>query len=276
MSRTSTAVLLLIVSMIAIIVVGTGCYSERTTPTFLANGTDRLPNDLCNPGDTTFYCQLVDVDADQDLDAFIIIGDFSVSPPNSILKLCLNDGTGAFSEVVGRMPTGLFGSIRGCDTGDLDKDGDIDIVCVTDTGTNFILTNNGAGYFSHLPDLITADLTCRDIVLADLDLDGDLDAVIAGVGFNTVFANDGSGGYSVSHSFQQDSDDTRCICVGDVNSDGHPDRGAGYFQVDLCWVDPLCVDNAVASQGDIDGDGDLDFLLTDSGHCPKLVLNLIR
>ncbi|MHC5078985.1 MAG: FG-GAP repeat domain-containing protein [Planctomycetota bacterium] len=265
-----TRLLLLAITCLGFVV---GCTSEKPSRPLLVDGSDRLPNVPGNPADTVFHCQLVDVDADQDPDAFIIIGDFSVSPPNSILKLWLNDGMGTFTEVSGRLPTGTFGSVRDCDIGDIDGDGDTDIACVASSGANFTLRNDGQGYFSLSPDLITAGLICQDIVLFDQDFDGDLDAVISGIGQNKVFENNGVGGYSLFQSFQPLSDDSQCACVGDFDGDGFIDvliinmtmpayvyKGTGSAFVFHTTLEPP-TDAFSGAVGDMDNDGDLDLLV---------------
>jgi hypothetical protein len=90
---------------------------------------------------------LVDVDADGDLDLFIAEGTDSPAPrPN---RLFLNDGDGEFFDVSAtHLPPGLLNLANSTkvDFGDLDGDGDLDAI-VANLGPEQLLLNDGAGVF---------------------------------------------------------------------------------------------------------------------------------
>jgi len=99
-----------------------------------------------------FGVRMLDVDLDADLDLLIVNGHIidNISAFDSSLvhrqapQLMLNDGTGRFSE----HPQGLAGTAplvaRGLATGDLDRDGDQDVV-VTQNGGPALLLDNTSG-----------------------------------------------------------------------------------------------------------------------------------
>jgi hypothetical protein len=140
------------------------------------------------------------------------------------------------------------------------------------------------------------------VVMADLDGDGDLDLVFAaGGGYYTpattapllVYLNDGSGHFTYANAtvFGGYQGRVRQIAVGDVDGDGRPDiyvpQGYGKqsdgiqdaFFINKGGSPPVFVDESAARLpitsragavrfGDVDGDGDLDLVITDWGDSP--------
>ncbi len=116
----------------------------------------------------------------------------------------------------------------------------------------------------------------RDAVLGDLDGDGDLDALMANAGAETVWLNDGNANFSphpTAPSFGADT--TFAIALGDLDGDGDLDAVAGTWQppfAETVWLnDGTGAFTAHGSfgagdtwdlvLGDIDADGDLDCLV---------------
>lgn len=134
------------------------------------NASANLPGAVYVGGDFQFG----DVDLDGDLDVFLQ----SYARPS---KLWLNDGLGVFTDATATNLPALTDYTFNSALGDLDSDGDLDIVLINGAnvaGQTRILRNNGAGVF-------TVDATAVPVVnmasscgaVADLDLDGDLDIV---------------------------------------------------------------------------------------------------
>ncbi|MEO8209947.1 MAG: VCBS repeat-containing protein [bacterium] len=101
-------------------------------------------------------------------------------------KVLINNGDATFrDETALRFPAGLLMVPQDIKEGDIDDDGDLDIVFGNETG-NKILINDSSGIFTdetnaRLP--LTGTEETRKVTLADIDNDGDLDIFLANVVF---------------------------------------------------------------------------------------------
>jgi hypothetical protein len=209
------------------------------------------------------------------------------------------------SELPGTSSTGVH-------LADVDGDGDLDVFLAQgtaglDTRPNQLLLNNGAGRFTdgsatHLP---AGDANSTRADLADVDDDGDLDALVANVGAEQLLLGDGTGRFtdgsdrlpppapvfaSISANAQlADVDGDGCVdaLISNENPfDPSPQGGAQNFlwlntrAADGCtgvFVDatarlpPATDQTASMLAGDIDGDGDLDLVVLNRGQERVLV-----
>lgn len=238
---------------------------------------------------------LGDVDGDTDLDAFVVNGSSgSVFLPGFSgfqNLLWINNGDGIFSDETNtRLPLTTNSSFHAA-FGDLDSDGDLDLVIgnVGSTGAgqqNRLLINDGSGVFtdettSRLPAL--PDVTLA-LALEDLDGDSDLDIVVAnrtptgskilvnnGVGF---FADQTVQRFSTPPPFAGD------VVVADVNDDGSKDiifasvsggplvfinSGGGDFTEETNTRTPTFSDSHGLAVADVDTDGDVDVFVAVPG-----------
>lgn len=163
-------------------------------------------------------------------------------------------------------------------TGDLDADGDIDVVTAnTDSGA-LIWLNDGAGAFSDSGRRLEV---CAVVAVADLDGDGALDVITAMWGRPlTVWWNDGAGGFSEEGTTRAGSD-SMCFDVGDLDGDDDPDIYLGRASSDKVLMntgertfrDTLRRFGRRETGGvviaDMDGDGDSDVVAagwSEPGH----------
>ncbi len=161
-----------------------------------------------------------DFDRDGDLDVF-------VSLQNGPDQLWLNDGLGNFTDSGQRLGSGR--SIYAA-AGDVDADGDLDIV-VASFDENKIWLNDGRGSFTDSGQQL-GDRSVRSYApaLGDLDGDSDLDIVLVNqrmsdgstVAADWVFLNDGRGNYSDTGLRLGDTVSTG-VTLGDVDGDGDLD-----------------------------------------------------
>jgi hypothetical protein len=172
-----------------------------------------------------FECEIADLDGDADLDAAC------VSPVVEAGRIFLNDGHGAFTrseQVLGEV------GARGMALGDLDADGDVDAVVshwfgAGRTSPNQIWLNDGKGRFREVGS-IGAD--GGSIALADLDGDGDFDALFSHLtpyGPNTgpfnpirIYLNDGAAHFENSQVTLGDPA-YHWFTLGDLDQDGDLD-----------------------------------------------------
>ncbi|GAB3744151.1 hypothetical protein GCM10027594_23120 [Hymenobacter agri] len=124
--------------------------------------------------------RLNDVDNDGDLDLLLLSSDPN-SPAYSVV-VRLNNGAGVLS---GGNTLPITTQPQNMTTGDIDGDGDLDLLAIHHTGgnTNTVSTwlNNGAGTFA-AGTSVSVGSYATQLALADIDDDGDVDLVSIGQG----------------------------------------------------------------------------------------------
>lgn len=178
---------------------------------------------------------VADMNKDGDLD--ILATDYTASGVE--VRLYTGDGTGSWTSRASSFATGNSVSY-GVATGDVDKDGDMDIVYSKGRGVVCLLGNSGGGTLTSFTwtaantNLPTSGQHSQ-LALADMDNDGDLDIVTGYVdgGINVYLGNGGAGtGQSWtkgSVSLPTSSKYYGCA-VGDFNKDGVKDIGGAMWE----------------------------------------------
>jgi hypothetical protein len=258
------------------------------------NATDQLPSAFTL---NDAHVNLCDVDGDIDLDVIISTGfrGFLLQQQN---RLFINDGTGNFTDETFRLPVKVD-NVVGCDCGDVDGDGDLDLVWASFTPPeatdrqNKLLINDGTGYFTdetatRMPAIL--DIS-RDADFVDVDDDADLDIYISNSTANgwsdRLLINDGTGVFSDESSVRlppMEIGDTHNAEVADIDGDGDFDiyvanqfwftsgdgvdmllinDGNGVFTDEAVARGMLSIDDSShdPALGDLDGDGDTDIVL---------------
>ena len=178
----------------------------------------------------------------------------------------------------------------GLDVGDIDGDGDADVVAAAFWNSAigggdrpWVHLNDGSGNFVHDMTRFSLAPTARTgVTLVDVDRDGDLDAVFAGmtvflsVGTVELWLNDGTGFFTevTSTHIPPGTDCESNAAAGDINGDGFPElvigRGnTGLTSKRILWNDGtgrftvqiLPPNNSAyyCYLRDVDLDGDLDI-----------------
>ena len=217
---------------------------------------------------------VADLDHDGDLDV--------VTAQHGPAQVWFNDGTGKF--VAGSSKLGNADEQqRDLAIGDFDGDGDFDVLIVRqDKKPGQVWLNDGQGVFTPGKRIVST-IVPTSVSVADLDQDGDLDALVTQNGKDTEFWwNTGRGTFVVG-TMQSSGSPTRGCAIADINGDGHFDfvlanenrhpvfvaLSSEAIQQHAPRLVPGGSDrwlgDAAASDvaiGDLDGDGDLDLLIT--------------
>ena len=183
--------------------------------------------------------------------------------------------------------------------GDIDKDGDLDLVALGDTGGGNgaveIYTNNGSSFVRNhtwTNNISNVDAYAGSVVLGDIDNDGDLDLVLVGAypsSDNGVYINNGTSMVKDSAWIELPyvgyGNGMGSLALGDIDNDGDLDLAfLGSFSGDFyrgiylnngtnfvenyTWLgDIVYYGWAWASLilGDYDNDGDLDLAIIGTG-----------
>ena len=178
-----------------------------------------------NPN-SNFKCQSViveDIDLDNDPD---IIATTSVDGEGARIYWFENNGIGELSfHVVDTTTTGAS-RIYSCD---FDNDGDTDILSVYSgvTGNVKWFENDGFGNFSAGEILIGSAGNVRELLIADLDSDGDEDIVYRLVNnvleVDNILWLENQNGQFYSHSILSVDEELRLMSVSDLDDDGDRD-----------------------------------------------------
>ncbi len=188
---------------------------------------------------------------------------------------------------------GLTDDTRSVALGDIDGDGDLDLIAGNNGVSSVIYLNDGAGVFTRHQTLLDNNAT-RSVVLGDVNGDGALDIVMGNDGeINRLYLNNGSGGFPLNGAaIGSESDATTSVSLGDVDGDGDLDLVTGSDALDQ--TNKLYLNNSdglFTSNGtplgiignvttdtillDVDGDGDLDLAIANysAGVANKLYQN---
>jgi hypothetical protein len=210
----------------------------------------------------------LDFDSDGDLDLYATRpGAFQSTSQDALYR---NTGSGWTAILNATLP----GVTTAVDEGDLDGDGDRDLVVGRRASTlpgsppvqSFVAANLGNGVFVPASPLPGLHMT-TDSALADLDGDLDLDLAQAALDHSAIYLNDGAGVFTNAPN-QLTIGLSWSIGAGDLDGDGDVDlviddnvsfnSGAGIFGGPVT----LPGQAAVRDVFDADDDGDLDLLMS--------------
>ena len=196
----------------------------------------QIASPLPQGSSTPIDLDVLDLDDDFDLDVL-------VNMRNGDLVLFRNDGAGTFTTAALPEKLGPYSYNPGvCD---VDADGDLDLWVDNGFAVAYpqLLINDGAGNFedetsARVPEAVQGQ-DDNGVVCADLDGDGDFDAVVMSLGNGVsvennerVLLNDGAGAFTLlPDAFPLVGDATLGLDLGDLDGDGRLDAvtGQGEF-----------------------------------------------
>ncbi len=196
---------------------GTGRFTDVTST--------RLPvGNISEQMDALF----LDADGDYDLDLFIAT---RASTPN-MSRLWLNNGSGTFATG-GNFPNDT--TSYAYDAGDIDNDGDLDLIG-TNAGTSNaeLLARNANGLGTSWTNISSSispnpSVDDNDSKFFDMDNDGDYDLVIAVLGgTKRIYRNSGTGAFTqATNVITASTDSSLDVKVADFDGDGRYDIVTG-------------------------------------------------
>jgi len=260
---------------------------------------------------------LGDVDGDGDLDMLApnYIGGNSNNtiPPRNVVNVRLNDGTGTFTRHPVNADVTIPTTSHFLATGDLDGDGDLDILTTgvsspTTPSVVNILLNQGVHSGNFAPPASNASVSVPNVgtlVVGDLDGDGDVDFVASNNSEVRLFLNNGNGSFAAPASNGavpvSSGGGISSMALGDIDGDGDLDlltltfvvrnsRATGVVNVlentgvnsgqfgrsALNWEVPTADAPRTLILGDVDGDGDLDIVAANEGYSPAATSFSVR
>ena len=251
-----------------------------------------MPFDGVESGSIAF----ADVDGDGDLD--VLITGFNNTVQNTA-KLYVNNGIEGFMLVIGTPFDGVnFSSIA---FADLDGDEDQDVV-ITGTDNLFgstasLYTNDGIGGYQKQLGTPFDRVSLSSIAIADVDGDNDQDLLITGRNelhqrVSRLYINNGLGGFTLLSGTPFDGADIGSVAFADVDGDGDPDilitgrnqlsqriaklyTNNGFGEYSLVIGTPFeGVSSGCIAFADVDGDNDLDVMITGSNLFMQAIANL--
>ncbi len=194
-------------------------------------------------------------------------------------RLLLGDGLGGFVDATARLS--IPNSSEACELGDLDGDGTLDAVFLTDIVGSAVLgtyLNPGDGGFTIETQALRLGGTDFDFALADMDDDGALDLLVASRNASPllrIFAGDGAGSFALTPvatlTRVASSNGVGRVVTLDADGDGLLDafvtdgslwRNRGGFAFDSVSAVPstdVAAHAFEAGAGDFDRDGDADL-----------------
>jgi hypothetical protein len=225
---------------------------------------------------------LGDVDGDGDLD--LVCANGGIPARSNTMYLNQTPGFQANPEWSSAPPRPSYDVVLG----DIDADGDPDLVCAHGEFSNALYLN-ASGDFPTSPGWYTSEAyQTRGMALGDVDGDGDLDLVCGNDGVGNTLHLNGGQGFSTRPSWRSGPDNpTTSVVLGDVDGDGDLDLVCGNdtqsnalylnsgrgFATQPDWASDARNRTESVALGDVDGDGDLDLACGNYEHCNTLYLN---
>jgi len=203
-------------------------------------------------------------------------------------RVYINSGNNTFVDT--QQNIGI-GASQASALGDIDGDGDTDIVVVNFGENDQIFLNNGQGVFNATTiNFGAAEGESSDVALGDIDQDGDMDILVTSLSFTEpekIFRNQGNLSFIEEQLFDFEGLIVQDGLFEDLDSDGDLDivlavvaqgprvfynSGAGRFD-DLGLIETDRSGASTVAVGDVDSDGDADIVTSLGNQGADIYLN---
>ncbi|MBX7182188.1 MAG: FG-GAP-like repeat-containing protein [Bacteroidia bacterium] len=201
-----------------------------------------------DPADSGNYGSVwTDFDNDGDQDLYVAHCRQSSSDPTDlrrINRMFVNNGDGTFTENAAAYGLNIGWQTWTASFGDIDNDGDFDLMLTNHDYQSQILENDGSGHYTDITattGFTTSDITPIESVMEDFDNDGFVDLLISGSDVR-FFHNNGDKTFTRIDNLMNAGMLT--FATGDLNHDGFIDIYSGYGSIyttpssiaDMLWV----------------------------------------
>lgn len=242
-------------------------------------GRFRTQRPLGRDRNSSYACELADLDGDGDLD--IAVGN-DLAP----CQIFFNDGEGHFDQ---SKPFGSLASVRSITIADIDMDNDQDILVTCRVQANQIYLNDGSANFVMGPVFGTENDSTIAVAVADVNNDQRPDILVTNRDSqpNGWLINEGDLEFSQPLSFGDPRSNTRAVALGDFDADGNLDwaignigqrnivflgAGDGQIKQKIEFADARSRTYCLNSV-DLDNDGDLDLIAGNAGQTNEVFYN---
>ncbi len=185
------------------------------------------------------------------------------------------DGNGFYSQE--RIITLQLDGASQVSAVDLDNDGDMDVLAsgIVEGAVGWFENVEGNMNFSSIKMIDSFFYFEGEVVLVDIDADGDMDVIIAGFlpGFVRIYSNNGTGNFDFNQGFNFVTSTLSTFRLGDIDGDGDLDiiteKGNlnGHYWIENDGNGRFETEHLFLQEGadlvfvtDVDGDNDMDIL----------------
>lgn len=203
--------------------------------------------DVTNTDDSGNYgSSWVDFDNDGDLDLYIAKCRQSVSSPTDgrrINVMFVNDGNGNFTENAAAYNLNIGWQSWTASFGDIDNDGDLDLLVTNHDHESQIWENDGTGVYTDITaasGFDITDITPIQSVLEDFDNDGFVDILATGSN-SRFYKNNGNKTFTKVEGLFN-SNKMESFAIGDLNHDGKIDLYSSYAGI---YTNPSSIDDVI-------------------------------
>ena len=210
------------------------CNDDSTNYVYANNGLGEMTIDTSLittlPSSGNYSSIWSDYDNDQDLDLYISKCKHGVTDSTDLRRINLlyrNDGNGNYTEVATSAGIADGSQSWSSDFGDIDNDGDFDLIIANHESYHRLYRNNNDGTFTKITNTSGIDEYTNAGVFQslfnDLDNDGWIDLILANQDNDKIiYRNDGDGTFTLENN-PLDENKLYSISLGDLNNDGFID-----------------------------------------------------